>query len=180
MFTYKIDNQISLKLVELRDADEIFSLIESSREYLREWLGWLDKSTKVEDTRDYIKMSQQMFAENRGMNAAILYDGKIVGIAGYNAIDWSNKIAYIGYWLGETYQGKGIMTKVAEALTEYAINQLELNRVDIRVAVENKKSWSIPERLGFVEEGLIREAEWLYDHHVDHAVYGMLAEAWKK
>ncbi|HVJ50737.1 hypothetical protein [Desulfitobacterium sp.] len=36
----------------------------------------------------------------------------------------------------------------------------------------------IPERLGFVKEAMIREAEWLYDHFVDHAVYGVLAREW--
>ncbi len=45
------------------------------------------------------------------------------------------------------------MTRVAKALTEYAFNELGLNRVDISAAAENKKSRSIPERLGFVNEG---------------------------
>ena len=71
------------------------------------------------------------------------------------------------------------MTKVAKALTDYAFTHLKLNKVEIRAAVENKKSRSIPERLGFVYEGTLRQAEWLYDHYVDHAVYGMLADEWK-
>lgn len=70
------------------------------------------------------------------------------------------------------------MTKVAKALTEYAFCRLNLNKVEIWAAVENKKSRSIPERLDFVEEGSIRQVEWLYDHYVDHIVYGMLANEW--
>jgi ribosomal-protein-serine acetyltransferase len=70
------------------------------------------------------------------------------------------------------------MTRVAKALTDYAFNELGLNKVDISAAAENKKSRSIPERLGFVNEGCIRQAEWLYDHYVDHIVYGMLAKDW--
>jgi ribosomal-protein-serine acetyltransferase len=65
-------------------------------------------------------------------------------------------------------------------LTDYAFNELKLDKVEIRVAVENKKSRGIPERLGFVSEGCIRQAEWLYDHYVDHIVYGMLAKDWNK
>lgn len=109
------------------------------------------------------------------MITVILFDGKIVGVAGFNSINWSNKTAYIGYWLGEEYQGKGIMIKVAKALTDYAFSHLKLNKVEIRVAVENKKNRRIPEKLGFVNEGTIRQAEWIYDHFVDHIVYGMLA-----
>ena len=113
------------------------------------------------------------------MSTVILFRGKIVGVAGYNEINWSNKTAYIGYWLGEGFQGNGIMTKVAKALTDYAINDLQLNKVEIRAAVENEKSRSIPERLGFVNEWCIRQAEWLYDHYVDSVVYGMLAKEWQ-
>lgn len=64
-------------------------------------------------------------------------------------------------------------------MVDYAFNELNLNRVEIRCAVENKKSRAIPERLHFVNEGCIRQAEWLYDHYVDHIVYGMLKEEWK-
>lgn len=35
------------------------------------------------------------------------------------------------------------------------------------------------ERLGFINEGTIRDAEWLYDHSVDHVVYGLLSRNWR-
>lgn len=180
MFLHRIDDDLSLKLVELRDAEKVFELTNHSRGYLREWLPWLDMTTKLEDTVEFIKNSLTGFAENKSLNTIILYNGEIAGVAGYNSINWSNNTAYIGYWLGEAFQGNGIMTKVAKALTDYAFYELSLNRVEIRAAVENKKSRRVPERLNFVNEGCIRQAEWLYDHYVDHIVYGVLAEEWKK
>jgi ribosomal-protein-serine acetyltransferase len=178
MFEYKIDEEVSLKLVDLKDAERAFELTDNSREYLREWLPWLEMTTSVKDTKNFIKSSLKNYADNKSITTFILYKGAIVGTASYNQIDWSNKIAYIGYWLGKDYQGFGIMTKVAKALTDYAFNELKLNRVDIRAAAGNLKSRAIPERLGFVCEGRIRQAEWLYDHYVDHIVYGMLATEW--
>ncbi|MBT2692051.1 GNAT family protein [Bacillus sp. ISL-55] len=180
MFLYIIDEKLSLKLTEVSDADRLFELTENAREYLKKWLPWLDFTTDVEDTREFLKGTMKGYAEHKSMTTVILYEGEIVGTAGFNSINWSNKTAYIGYWLGHEYQGKGIMTKVAKALTDYAFNHLKLNKVEIRAAEENKKSRGIPERLGFINEGRIRQAEWLYDHYVDHVVYGILAEEWDR
>ncbi len=60
----------------------------------------------------------------------------------------------------------------------HALVDARLNRVEIRCAVGNQKSQAIPKRLGFVQEGVLRDAEWLYDHFVDHLVYAMLARDW--
>jgi len=178
MFIHKIDDELALKLPELKDAERIFELTDSSRDYLKEWLPWVDFTARVEDTQDFIKAGRSNFAEGKTLNAAILFEGEIVGMGGFNSISQANKAASIGYWLAPQYQGHGIMTRVVKAFTEYAFDELKLNRVEIRAAVGNQKSRSIPERLGYMEEGTIRQAEWLYDHYVDHTVYGMLAEEW--
>jgi ribosomal-protein-serine acetyltransferase len=84
----------------------------------------------------------------------------------------------LGYWLGEEYQGKGLVTAACRALVEHAFGELGLNRVVISCATENEKSCAIPERLGFRREGIERQAEWLYDHFVDHVTYSALASEW--
>jgi ribosomal-protein-serine acetyltransferase len=180
MFLYQIRNDLALKLVSIQEADETFQLVDKNRAYLREWLPWVDSSKTAEDTKASFLSFLKNYGEQKSLTTLIMYQGKIVGIASFNKIDWSNKIAYIGYWLGSEYQGKGIMTDVAKALTTYAFSELKLNRVEIRAAVENKKSRAIPERLGFKEEGTVRQNEWLYDHYVDHVIYGMLKSEWEQ
>ena len=71
------------------------------------------------------------------------------------------------------------MTRACSALGTHAFDALGLSRVEIRCATENEKSRAIPERLGFTQEGTLRQAEWLHDHFVDLTVYGMLAGEWK-
>ncbi|WP_430789675.1 GNAT family N-acetyltransferase [Virgibacillus flavescens] len=178
MFFREIDHDLTIEQMKLDDAEELFKLTDASRTHLREWLPWVDGTTTVDDTLGFIQHTVRGFEEKRSLTLAIRFKGNIVGTAGFNNLDWSNKVAYIGYWLGQNYQGYGIMTRVARTLTDYALTDLDMNRVDIRAAYENKKSRSIPERLGFVEEGQLRQAEWLYDHYVDHVVYGMLASEW--
>ena len=67
------------------------------------------------------------------------------------------------------------MTRACRALVAHAFDTLRLQRVEIRVATGNRRSRAIPERLGFREEGILRQVEWLYNHYVDHVVYGRLA-----
>lgn len=175
MFFLKINEDLSLKLIEQRDAVELFKVVDSNRKHLKKWLPWLDGINSSDSYKPFIQSCMNNYAQNTGMTAVVLYCGKIVGVASYNSLDWRNKIATIGYWIGEGYQGKGLMTKVVKVLTNYAFTELKLNRVEIRAAVHNKKSRSIPERLGYKNEGCIRDAEWLYDHYVDHVIYSKLA-----
>ncbi|WP_188207619.1 GNAT family N-acetyltransferase [Alkalibacillus aidingensis] len=179
MFTYRIDEGLALRILDVGDKEEVFKLTDEARSYLREWLPWVDRVKEVSDTEEFIKMTKKGFAENQSLNAAIVYQGEVVGVAGYNLLDWTNHIAHIGYWLGEGHQGKGIMTRVARALTDYAIFNLMMNKVEIRAAEGNVKSRAVPERLGYVEEGRIRAGECLYGEYVNHVVYGVLAEEWK-
>ncbi|MGM9985771.1 MAG: GNAT family N-acetyltransferase [Bacillaceae bacterium] len=180
MFEHKIDEHVSLKLLRVQDAERLFTLTDSSKEHLRQWLPWVDFTTSSEDTKAFIEGTLKQFASNQGFQAGIWYQGELTGVIGLHNINWGNKSTSIGYWLGEKYQGKGLMTRACSSVIDYLFKELNLNRVEIRVATTNKKSGAIPIRLGFQEEGRIRKAEWLSNHYVDHIVYGMLAEEWQQ
>ncbi|AKL95739.1 ribosomal N-acetyltransferase YdaF [Clostridium aceticum] len=180
MFKYVVENDIELRLLQNGDAEELYKLIDCNRAYLRKWLPWVDSSKTCEDTKSFIESTMNQFASNNGFQAGIWYKGEITGIIGYHNIDWMNKYTSIGYWLSEKHVGKGIMTKACKAIIDYAFININLNRVEIRCAEYNHKSRAIPERLGFTKEGMIKEAEWLYDHYVNHIVYGILAKEWEQ
>jgi len=181
MFTYQIDEKIALRIFREDDAEEFFALTMENKDYLKEWLGWLDYTKTVEDTRNNIKERLQGILETGGYpkSVAIIYEGKIAGTIGYNEINRTSKIGIIGYWLASEFQGLGIMTKACKAFINYGFTELGLNRIQIAAATENEKSRAIPERLGFTQEGTIRQAEWVYDHYVDHVIYGLLKEEWE-
>lgn len=168
-----------LRLVEARDAETIFHLIDRNREHLRRWLPWLDGNMSIDDTQTFIRHSQEQYSSKRGFQTVIVYKDEIAGIIGYHPIDWQNRVVMIGYWLGGRFQGKGIMTEASRVLVNYAFNELKLHRVEIKCATGNTKSCAIPERLRFTKEGVIKDGEWLYDHFVDLVLYRMLAHEWK-
>lgn len=178
MFLLKVDEEISLKLLEPTDAEELFTLVDESRMHLRKWLPWVDAMQKATEYKPIIAMWFKQFQIQDGFQGGIYYRGKLVGVAGFHAIDWENRKTSIGYWLAEDHQGYGIMTRVVEKLVDFAFDEYHLNRVEIRCGVNNLQSRAIPERLGFVEEGIIREAEYLYDHFHDLVSYSILYKEW--
>lgn len=180
MFEFVVEDEVRLKPLEILHTEQLHTLTELNRSYLKQWLPWLEGTKSADDTKSFIQMTRNQFAANNGLQAGIWYQGKIAGVIGFHGLNWANKTTSIGYWLGERYQGKGLMTMSCKAFIEYAFAELKLNRVEIRCAEKNFKSRSIPERLGFAQEGILREAEWLYDRYVDHVVYGLLARKWDK
>jgi ribosomal-protein-serine acetyltransferase len=101
-------------------------------------------------------------------------------VIGFNRIDRLERIGYIGYWLAQSHRGKGIMTESCRSLINYGFNTLKLNRVVIACATANQRSRAIPLRLGFTHEGVVRDAEWLYTEFVEHDLYALPVEDWKK
>lgn len=175
MFSYSLNEEIELRLLEPRHAETLFLLVDHSRNHLREWLPWVDATKEKSDSQAFIESAMKQFGANNGFQAGIWYKGKLAGVIGLHNIDWQNRSTSIGYWLGKTFEGKGIMIQSCQALIDHCFEELHLHRIEIQAAVDNKKSRAIPERLGFKEEGCLRASEFLYDHYVDHIVYGLLS-----
>jgi ribosomal-protein-serine acetyltransferase len=178
MFEHNIDANLMLRMLREDDAEELFRVVDANRLHLRQWLPWLDANTEVGHTRQFIKSTVDQHARNEGFVCAILLSGRIVGVVGYHPIKWANRSVEIGYWLSRDAVGQGIVTRCCRVLIDHAFSQLGLNRVAIPVAVGNARSRAIPERLGFAREGVVRDAEWLYDHYVDHVLYAVLKRDW--
>lgn len=170
-----------LRLLNLSDTDAMFALIDQDRHYLRNWLPWVDGSRDRQVTAQFIRATIQQREKNQGNHYGIWYQGSLAGTLGVHGINWANRNTTIGYWLGEKFQGKGLMTaSVREYIHHLVFGQWNLNRVQIAAATDNYKSRAIPERLGFQLEGVLRENEYVNGRYVDHALYGMLASDWRR
>ncbi len=101
-----------------------------------------------------------------------------VGKIGIHLINKPNKSTSIGYWLSQDYQGKGIMTKACQAVIDYCFSELDINRIEIRCAVGNKKSNKIPLKLFCTKEGTMRQNELVNGVFLDLNVYSILKEEW--
>jgi len=180
MFRYDLPGGCYLRLFEESDAENLVRVIDANRKYLAEWLPWVETTSNSDDVRrEFIRRTRQQFADNDGFQAAIIDGDEIIGVVGFHGIDWMNRSTSIGYWLAADRQGRGTMTEAVKALTRHAVEVWSLNRVEIRVATTNLRSAAIPKRLGFTEEGVLRQAERHGDTFQDVAVYTMLVQDWE-
>lgn len=174
MFKTPITENLSLKILEERDAEALFAIVSTNRAYLGEWLPFVQFTQSSSDSKSFIKSALQQFANSDGFHCGIWYNNQLVGVIGLHYIDSLNEKTSIGYYLAEDYQQYGIMTKCTQYLVNYCFEELKLNRVEISAAVNNVKSQNIPKKLGFQQEGIIRQNEKLNGQYSDSYIFSLL------
>jgi len=180
MIRLNVPDATELHTARAEDAEELFSVVDRNRERLRQWLPWVVPEYSVEDTRRFLVRSTAEFEERAGLTLVIRHKGVLCGAIGLHHIDKLHKNTSIGYWIDEAHQGKGIVTSACRAVVTEGFENFGLHRIEIRCAVHNHRSSAVPRRLEFLEEGILREAEWLHDRWVDLRVFSMLAQDWIK
>jgi ribosomal-protein-serine acetyltransferase len=170
---------LKLRLLREEDAEELFLRNDQNREHLRQWMPWLDETKSPSDTLNFIRRSLAGIIAGTQYSYAILLVDELVGVVALNNIDKLNRCATMGYWLAKSKMGKGYMTAAVKALIDEGFQHLELNRIQARVATANYPSQAVCDRLGLKKEGVLRQAEWLYDHYVDLTINSVLRSEWK-
>ena len=174
----KIDDNLSLEMINALHAEPIFHLVNANRVHLREWLPWVTRMLTLEHFKEFIISSQQRYTDNCDHAFVIVLNEIVVGRIGVYNIDNQNKVGAIGYWLGEEYVGKNIVTSACKTILNYCFEDLNLNRIEIRCATKNHKSQAVAERLNFVKEGIVRQGEYLHNDYIDIYCFSMLKKEW--
>ena len=180
MFALWVDDNTELRLMEEHHAEELYALTIENLESLRRWLKWAVEELTLEKTRQHLKTVMQGYADGTTVPCFIWHKDELAGAVDLHNIGKRDNACGMGYWLGARFRGRCLMTKACRSLMDHGIDNLGLNRVEIMCATTNQKSCAVPERLGFVREGTLRQAEWVFDHYNDLAVYSMLAEEWRE
>ena len=158
------------------DDVAVFALVDAERERLHRWFGWVEKTTTVLDQRAWIDRALAAEHDLDG-NGIWLAEGELAGSIGMsvNTLDHN---AEMGYWLAAAHEGRGLATRASARLLDHAFGELGLRRMTIRAAVPNERSRAVARRLGFTEEGVMRQSGRTGVGYEDMVVYGMLSEEW--
>lgn len=178
-FELKINESLSLRIPSVEDARDIYTVIDNDREHLRKWLPWVDSATSYENTEENIKQRIEDFNAKKAASFLIYYEGQWIGSVGFVCLSSTSHHGEIGYWLCSKFEGKGLMTESVKACIKYGFDELGLNRVVIKCDSQNVKSAAIPKRLGFIQEGILRQDKFKQTKYSDTLVFGLLKEEWK-
>jgi RimJ/RimL family protein N-acetyltransferase len=126
------------------------------------------------DARSWVRL-----ASTEGLNQvfAIDVDGFVVGAIGIRPRDDVYALtAELGYWLGEEFWNRGIITEAVIAVTQYAFETLGMARVDAEVFEWNPASMRVLEKAGFVREGVLRKSAYKNRQIIDQILYAKVRE----
>jgi ribosomal-protein-alanine N-acetyltransferase len=164
--------KIELKRIEAGDLDDVFAIYSNERVFT--YCGILPKSNKAA-VQNMIGHFDRDFHKQTRIKWGIYVEGRLAGII--EAFDFSKKVEMvtIGYFLAESYWGKGIATEAVRLMVEFLFEKAEFNRIQAEVMPENTASKQVLLKNGFICEGKLRQATlWVGKGIVDLEIYSML------
>lgn len=102
------------------------------------------------------------------------HDGTPVGHVFHRRVDLEGRNAELGYLIAPDQQGKGYATEASDLCLTHAFDGLGLHKVWARVQAGNDASMRVLEKLGFRQEGVLREHWYGFGDHVDEYRFGLL------
>jgi len=175
-----VDEDIKLELTSEKHAAALYEAVNNNKEHLAAFLPWVGNFNSVKDFNEYISNCMQLNLQQQEISFVIIKNDILVGRIGLHYINLQNMNAAIGYWLTRDATGQGIIGRCCKTIINYGFRELGLHRIEIRAALKNLKSTSIPEKLGFKKEGILRQAELVNGGFHDLVIYSRLSEEWDK
>lgn len=169
-----VSDSLCLHAADERFVPVLHQLVLKNRHWLQESLNWPQFVGSEEDTRQNMLGNRMLHQRGYAKMFLIVEQGAVIGVLSFNAIEPLNKTGYIGYWLDEDHQGKGILSCALQAFMRYYVDEGEIRRFVIKCRVDNERSNRVALRNAFQLEGCLKEAEYLNGHYHDQNIYARL------
>ena len=124
--------------------------------------------------RTWLERYDQSDGTRAGFAIVDLESGEFLGMAALVWVDMEARQAEAGYIVAPVARGRGVAVRALRLLTDWALNDLSLERVELKITVENEPSIRVAERAGFVREGVLRSLHFKQGLRSDVAVYSRL------
>ncbi len=160
------------------EGEMVRQAIGDSFNELKSWLSLFQEPPTVEETEVMLKNAHINFLKRESFRFLIFDKGgnDFIGTTSLHNIDWNIPKCEVGYCINTKYSGNGYMTEAVKEMVNFVLNHLEFKRIGIKCDSTNLKSRAIPEKLGFVLEGILRNDDLSADGKklTDTCVYSII------
>lgn len=170
-------DRLVLRRFTRRDVDDVTEAVMASLPELEEYLPWAHRGYGRDDAASYVRDSIQSWKERRAFDFSIRFrsdPGTHLGNISIWHVSRLGRTGEIGYWIRSDRTTVGIATEATEALIRAGFAHLGMHKIVLRIAVGNRASERIAEKLGFVREGVLREELLIRGTWTDHTLYSLL------
>jgi RimJ/RimL family protein N-acetyltransferase len=152
------DGGITLRSLQLDDLTVLLEAVRESVSDIMPWMGWCRPDYDEDVARPWLAALPEAWEEGTQFALAITdaQSGEFLGGTGLNHVNYQYRLANLGYWVRSSATGRGIATRAARLVGEFAVKQVGLLRAEIVVAVGNKPSLRVAEKCGCKPEGVLR------------------------
>ncbi|MFI7635099.1 GNAT family N-acetyltransferase [Nonomuraea sp. NPDC049400] len=168
-----------LRPLEPWRAEEFLAHMERGREFIGQYIALPDVVKDVESSRSYLQSYADKAAADTGRIYGIWTDGTLVGGVLFRTMDVALGIAEAGCWLEPAAVGKGLVTRAARVIIDWAVEERGIHRVEWQVAAANEASIAVARRLGMTKEGVLRESYPYRGKRHDMEIWSVLAPEWR-
>jgi ribosomal-protein-alanine N-acetyltransferase len=168
--------RLLLREIEAKDAPALLDLY-ADRDHMQ-WYG-IDPFADIAAAEARIKkLAEMRLAPNPATPWAIDLSGDFIGTCGLFAWNRSWRKCSVGYELTKTAQGHGYMQEAMSCVISWGFQQMQLNRIEAQTHPNNERSIALLGRLGFVEEGRLRQAAYWAGQYHDMLQFSLLRTEW--
>ena len=145
----EVGRRVYLRAPTDHDGPEFLTLMRRSRRFLH---PWVDPPASARAFAALIRRSAR--PTERGFFVCRRADGAIVGVINVSQIFLGNlRSAYLGYYAGAAFAGRGLMREGLGLVLCHAFRRLGLHRLEANIQPRNRRSIRLVRRLGFRREG---------------------------
>ena len=180
MFTRTLgDDGAELRPLEPWHAEELLAHMDRGREFVGRYVGLPDAVADLGSSRAFLTRYAEKAATDTGRLYGIWADGQLVGGVLFRTMDVAQGTAEAGCWLEPAAAGRGLVTRAARLIIDWAVRERGIQRVEWRVAAANAPSIAVARRLGMRREGVLRAQHLHRGERLDIEIWSVLADEWQ-
>ncbi|MFE7429266.1 GNAT family N-acetyltransferase [Streptomyces sp. NPDC057545] len=168
-----------LRPLEVWHAEEFLAHMDRARALVDPWIPFASFATDADSARALLLRYAEKRANDTGRLYGIWLDGTLVGGVLFRIFEADSGNCEIGCWLEPAGEGRGLVTRAARKLIDWAVHERGMHRVEWQATSTNTRSIAVARRLGMRRDGVLRQNYLYRGERHDSEVWSVLAPEWR-